>query len=97
MELVIVEVPKNMFILHLLDLVFNIPKWNAKVDNYVASIFKFVNKYLTGDGRVLFFYNDNFFVLRHKVLKENYNFKIYSKFIVINKMHQKNLEFSTKR
>jgi hypothetical protein len=56
-----------------------------------------VNKYLTGDGCVLFFYNDNFFVLRHKVLKENYNFKIYSKFIVINKMHQKNLEFSTKR
>ncbi len=87
-----------MFVLHLLDLLSNIPKWNAKVDNYVASIFRFANKYLARDGCILFFYYDDFRVLRDiKSYLENYNFKIYSKFIVVNKMHRTNLEFSTKK
>jgi hypothetical protein len=40
---------------------------------------------------VLFSYNDNFMVLKDiKLYLENYNFKIHSKFVVINKMHQPN-------
>jgi hypothetical protein len=67
-------------ILHLLDVVFNIPKWNAKVDNYVASIFGFVDKYLTRDGCIFFFYNDDFRVLKNiKSYLENYHFKIHFK------------------
>jgi hypothetical protein len=54
-DLIIVEVPRNLPILHVLDNVSTIPKWNAKVDNYVASIFGFANKYLVRDGCAFFF------------------------------------------
>jgi hypothetical protein len=73
----IVEVPKNFHVPHLLDVVSSIPKWNAKVDNYVASIFGFADKYLGKDGCVFFFYDDDFYVLRDiKSYLENYHFKV---------------------
>ncbi len=93
MDLIIVEVPRNFPIPHVLDNVLIIPKWNAKVDNYVTSIFGFANKYLVRDGCVFFFYNDNFGVLKDiKSYMENYNFKIHYKFVVINNMHCTNIE-----
>ncbi len=45
---------------HVLDPVSSISNWNAKVDNYVVSIFDFVDKYLAMDGSVLLFYDDDF-------------------------------------
>lgn len=98
MELIIVEIPRNLLISHLVDPISNIPKWKARVDNYVASIFEFVDKYLARDGCILFFYDDNFHVWRDiKSYIENYNFKIHSKFVVVNKMHWTNLEFPMKK
>jgi hypothetical protein len=83
---------------HLLDHVSSIPKWNAKVDNYVASISKFVDKYLARDDCVLFFYDDDFCILKNiKSYLENYNFKIHLKFVIINNMHHANLEFSNEK
>jgi hypothetical protein len=97
-RLIIVEVPGNLPILHLFDVVSNIPKWNAKVDNYVASIFGFVDKYVVRDGCILLFYDDDFCVLKDiKSYLENYDLKIHSKFIVVNEMHRTNLEFPTKK
>jgi hypothetical protein len=88
----------NLPILHLLDAISSIPKWNARVDNYVASIFIFVNKCLLRDGCVLFFNDDDFQVLKDiKSYLEYYNFKIHSKFIVINIMHHTNPKFLTKK
>ncbi len=62
-DLILVDVLGNLHVPHLLDLVSNIPKWNARVENYVASIFGFANLYLTRNGCVFFFYNDDFQVL----------------------------------
>jgi hypothetical protein len=59
MDLIIAKIPRNLPIPHVLDIASTIPKWNAKVDNYVASIFGFADKYLVRDGYVLFFHNDN--------------------------------------
>ncbi len=55
MDVIIVENPGNFLVPHVLDLVLSIPTWNAKVDNYVVSIFDFVDKYLTRDGSILLF------------------------------------------
>ncbi len=60
----------------MLDLVSTIPKWNARVDNYVVSIFGFVDKYLARDGSILFFYDDDRVWKEIKSYLENYNFKI---------------------
>ncbi len=98
MDLIFVEVLRNFLVLHMLEHISSIPKWNAKVDNYVTSIFGFADNYLTRDGCVLFVYNDNFWVLKDiKSYLENYNFKIHSKFTVFNNMHCTNLEFLAKK
>ncbi len=55
MDFILIELLGNLLISHLSDLVSNIPKWNARVENYVASIFIFANLYFTKDGCVLFF------------------------------------------
>jgi hypothetical protein len=54
-DLIFVEVLGNFLVLHLLDPIYRIPKWNAKVDNYIASIFGFADNYLTRDGCVFFY------------------------------------------
>jgi hypothetical protein len=80
-----------------LDPISNIPKWNARVDNYVVSIFGLVDMYLARDGFILLFYDDNFHVLRDiKSYLEDYNIKIHSKFAIVNGMHHTNLEFLPK-
>lgn len=87
-----------MLVPHLLDPISNIPKWNARVNNYVTSIFKFADKYLVRDGCVFSFYNDDFWVVKDiKSYLENYNFKIHSKFVFVNSMHRTNLEFPMKK
>jgi hypothetical protein len=58
-DFIIVKVLGNLPIPHVLDLVSTIPKWNARVDIYVVSIFGFVDKYFARDGSVLFFDNDD--------------------------------------
>jgi hypothetical protein len=81
-----------------LDPVSIIPKWNARMDNYVISIFSFANKYLTRDGYVFFYYDDHFRVLKDiKSYLEDYNFEIHSKFVVVNNMHNTNPEFPNKK
>jgi hypothetical protein len=97
-HLIFAEILGNFPILHLLDFVSSIPKWNAKMDNYVTSIFGFADNYLTKDGCIFFLYNDNFWVLKDiKSYLKDYNFKIHSKFIVINNMHRTNPKFPTKK
>jgi hypothetical protein len=44
----------------MLDPISNIPKWNARMDNYVVSIFNFVDRYFARDGFVFLFYDDDF-------------------------------------
>ncbi len=75
----------------MLDLVSTIPKWNVRVDNYVISIFGFVDKYLAWDSCVLFFYDDDRVLKEIKSYLENYNFKIHSKFVIVNNMPCTNL------
>lgn len=60
MDLIIVEVPQNLHVMHVLDPISSIPKWNVNVDNYIVSIFIFVDKYIAKDGSIFFFYDDNF-------------------------------------
>jgi len=97
-HLIIVEAPRNLHVPHLLDLVSSIPKWNARVDNSVISIFEFVDKYFARDGSMLFFYNDDFRNLKDiKSHLENYNFKIHLKFVVVNNMHYTNPKFHNKK
>jgi hypothetical protein len=55
-DVIIVENLGNLNVPHVLDHVSSIPKWNAKVDNYVVSIFNFVDKYLARDESVLIFF-----------------------------------------
>jgi hypothetical protein len=76
MDLIITEVPRNLHVSHVLDAILNIPKWNARVENYVVSIFGFAYKYLARNGFILLFYDDNFHILI-KSYMENYNFKIH--------------------
>jgi hypothetical protein len=62
------------------------------------SIFGFANKYPARDGFVLFFYDDNFWVLRDiKSYLENYEFKIHSKFAIIKSMHHTSPKFLNKK
>jgi len=97
-NLIIVEVLGNLLVSHVLDLVSTIPKWNVRMDNYVISIFGFADKYLTKDGSIFFYYDDHFRVLKDiKSYMEDYNFKIHSKFIIVNNMHNTNLEFPNKK
>jgi len=97
-NLIIAKVPRNLHVVHVLNPVSSIPKWNARVDNYIASIFGFANKYIAKDESIFFFYNDNFWVLRDiKSYLENYNFKIHSKFVVVNNMHCTNSKFPNKK
>ncbi len=82
----------------MLDLVSIIPKWNARIDNYVISIFSFVEKYLTRDGSIFFYYDDHFQILKGiKSYLKDYNLKIHSKFVVVNNMHNINIEFPNKK
>jgi hypothetical protein len=68
------------------------------MDNYVISIFGFVDKYLTRDGSIFFYYDDHFWVLKDiKSYLEDYNFKSHSKFVVVNNMHNTNLKFPNKK
>ncbi len=68
------------------------------MDNYVVFVFGFVDKYLTRDGFVLLFYDDDFHVLRDiKSYLEDYNFKIHLKFPIVNSMHRTNPKFPTKK
>ncbi len=84
-NLIIIEILGNLHVLYVLDLVSNIPKWNARVDNYVVPIFGFVGEYVTTNGYVHLFYDDNFWVLKDiKSYLKDYNFKIQLKFVVIN-------------
>jgi hypothetical protein len=97
-NLIIAKVPRNLHVVHVLNPVSSIPKWNARVDNYIASIFRFAGKYIARDESIFFFYNDNFWVLRDiKSYLENYNFKIHSKFVVVNNMHCTNPKFPNKK
>jgi len=59
-SLIFVEVPRDLPISHLLALILSIPKGNARVNNYVVSTFRFVDKYLVRDGCILFFYDNDF-------------------------------------
>ncbi len=97
-DLILAKVPGNFPVPYLLEIISSIPKWNARIENYVASIFRFADKYLMRDGCILFFDNDDFHVL--KIIKsylENYKFKIHSKFVIVNNMHRTNLEFPMKK
>jgi hypothetical protein len=96
-DLVIAQVLGNLPIPHVLDLVLPIPKWNARVDNYVVSIFGFVDKCIARDGCILFFYDDDWVLKEIKSYLENYNFKIHLKFAIVNNMHHTNLEFLNKK
>jgi hypothetical protein len=60
MNLIFIEVLGNLHLPHLLDPLYIIPKWNARIDNYVVSIFGIANLYLAKDGCILFFYDDDF-------------------------------------
>jgi hypothetical protein len=95
---IIAKVVGNLPIPHVLDHVSNIPKWNARVENYVISMFDFVNKYLVRNESILLFYDDDFCVLRNiKSYLEDYNFKVHSKFIVVNSLHRTSPEFPSKK
>jgi hypothetical protein len=50
----LIEVLGNLPISHLLDPLYSIPKWNARVENYVVSIFWFADLYLARDGCLVF-------------------------------------------
>jgi hypothetical protein len=60
MDLIIAEVPRNLPVPHVLDLVSSIPNWNVRVDNYVVSIFGFADKYLVRMDSSFFFYDNDF-------------------------------------
>ncbi len=98
MNLISVEVPRNLHVLHVLDPISNIPMWNVRMDNYIVSIFGFVDKYLARDGFVLLFYDVDFHVMRDiKSYLEDYNFKTHSKFAIVNGMHYTNPKFLAKK
>jgi hypothetical protein len=98
MDLIIVEVLGNLPIMLVLDHVSNIPKWNVRVENYVVSIFGFVDKYLARIGSTLLFYDHDFHVLKDiKSYLEDYNFNIHLKFAVVNNLHRTSLEFPSKK
>ncbi len=64
----------------------------------VVSIFGFVDKYLAKNGSIFLFYDDDFRVLRDiKSYLEDYNFKIHSKFAIVNNLHRTSLEFPSKK
>jgi hypothetical protein len=53
---------------------------------------------LQGIDAFFFFYDDDFRILRDiKSYLENYNFKIHSKFVIINSMHHTHPEFPNKK
>ncbi len=66
---------------------FDIPAQNQKVNEYIATIFDFVKKFLAFDGVVLLFCQDDLRVLKEvKSCVENYGLKIQIKWVVVNSL-----------
>ncbi len=64
-QLVIVDIPKNLHVPMVSTKPSNIPPWNRKVDEYIVAIFDFVQKFLASSNFVLLFHLDDL-----KVMKE---------------------------
>jgi hypothetical protein len=70
---------------NILSNLFDIPAWNQKVDEYIAIVFDFVEKFLAFDGVVLLFHPFDLRVLNEvKFYVENYGFQIQMKWVVVN-------------
>jgi hypothetical protein len=68
------------------------------MNNYVVSIFGFANKYLDPNGCMLFFHDNDFWVLKDvKAYLEDYQFKIQSKWVIVNGFHWTSLESKSRK
>jgi hypothetical protein len=70
-----------------------IPVWNMLVEDYVVSIFNFVDKFLTTNGVILFFHLNDLHVLREiRSYLDNYSFHIWMKWAIVNSLPLTNSE-----
>lgn len=77
---------------------FLVPQWNTRTNNYVVSIFGFVDKYLYPNGCMFLFHDDNFWVLKDvKAYLEDCQFNIHSKWAIVNSIHWTNLKSKSKK
>jgi len=58
----------DLFVPHVFDGFGVTLNWNAKMYNYVVSIFGFVNKFFTSHGSILLFHDDDFRMLERSSL-----------------------------
>jgi hypothetical protein len=75
-HLVLDDVPRNLFIPLVSTIHSKIHFCNRKVDDYIASIFYFVEKFLAIDGAIFFFHLDDLWILNEvRSYLESYRFQ----------------------
>ncbi len=84
-HLVFVNIPRNLLVPLVFTIPSKIPIWNKQVDDYIISIFNFVEKFLTTNGVVLLFHlNDLQVVKEIRSYLGSYKFQIHMKQAIVN-------------
>ncbi len=84
---------KNLLIPLVSTIHSKIPFWNRKVDDYIASIFYFAEKFLAIDGAILLFHLDDLWILNEvRSYLESYRFQIWMKWAMVNSLPFTNSE-----
>jgi hypothetical protein len=98
LALVIMEVSSNLPIPFIFEPSSSIALWNKKVENYIYYVFGFTNKYLYSCGVVVFFHDDDPFILKEiKLFKKNNGYEIHSRWAVINTLLRMSLDIKGRK
>lgn len=90
-QLIIVDILRNLPIPMVATNPFDIPPWNQKVDEYIVFIFNFVENLLAFDDFVLLCHLDGLRVLKEvRCYLKNYGFQIWMKWVMVNSLQLTN-------
>lgn len=100
-DLMIVEIPKDLHILHLSIPAIVVPNWNKLRPGFLSTIFDFVSSHVHNIRAILFFHAKNLKIkTKLKGFMKAYNFSIFRKWMGINqrqmtsvKDHSKTMSF----
>ncbi len=84
-DLVIIDVPSNLLVLHIFKPLSFILPWNRQVDNFIESTMCFVDGFMSDRGVVTTMHVDDSQVLKEiDSFMESYQLKVRMKWVVIN-------------
>jgi hypothetical protein len=86
-QLVFVDIPRNLSIPLVSKNPNDIHAWNRKVDEYIVGLFDFAQMFLASNGVVFLFHPDGLRVLKEvKSYLESYGFQIWMKWVMVRSL-----------